>query len=206
MPNQQKPLLNKSKILSNLRKKRLEDCKIIERFENEEPLSITDCYVDVMIVKNWKPSQQNLTSHLDNNNYNSYQKRRHHNSHLSSDCISIKDIFKESRKVLVIGAAGTGKTTWCKMLSYMWANNNNNNNNNNHQNSEDGSGINNNPSQKYLQESFDYCFLFHLRDVSQSKWEREFCFHCSIPICDETTMVNFLVNNSERILFILGIM
>lgn len=197
-------------LLKKIRKFYLKECKIDGWFEDEQPLSIRDCYVDVIIVRDWEEKQRRkkISKNSNQNSLSVVDPKRNFNPHLSIGCLSIEEIFAESGKILVIGEAGTGKTTWCNMLCNLWASNLGNNNGGVFTGSVDENidecGYNK-KSQKYLHDNFDFCFLFHLRNIRESKWEREVCILCSIPFCDEITMSNFILEHSERILFILGI-
>ena len=159
--------------------------------------------MDVTIVRNWEESLSRTKQASDPNsnspkNIERFDGRKMQFKSSSSPCVSVTEMFQKSQKILVIGDAGTGKTTWCHMLCHFWANRDCIDDWNKLRNTRKIHMI-------FLQKNFDYCFIFHLREVEEDSVELKLCSLLEIPDCSEKTFTDFITANASRMLFILGL-
>ena len=98
----------------------------------DQPWSIAQSYIQLAIIEKEK-KQDKKDKEGDSNDKEGDKKNATRDQLIESyetiyaskkniDLKAIPDLFKKSRKVLLIGRAGIGKTTVCKKLAHMWAN------------------------------------------------------------------------------------
>ena len=123
-----------------------------------------------------------------------------YNDSHNKTCPSLEEIFQRNeKKVLIIGEAGVGKTTWCKRIAYLWSTNDikDENHRDNHQ-----QNIYSSRDRKFLCEKFKFCFVFRLRNITQSL-HFELMGMCDWPF-NEQTCNEFIVSHKNNLLFVLG--
>jgi predicted NACHT family NTPase len=101
---------------------------------NEESLSIEESYINLAIIetKEQQEKEKRLKQHDQQNKQDKHP--QHHNEKILSTFeeiygtktpIDVKDIFEKcedtTRKVLILGRAGIGKSTFCQYVTYRWA-------------------------------------------------------------------------------------
>lgn len=83
---------------------------------NSTPKPIEDIFINLAIIKDKEEKQKDEKipeKQIYDSNWETIHKPK--------DTIELKDLIKTSKKSLIYGKAGIGKTTLCKYISYMWA-------------------------------------------------------------------------------------
>ncbi|CAA6825024.1 MAG: Unknown protein [uncultured Sulfurovum sp.] len=83
---------------------------------NNHKKPIEDIYINLAIIQNEKDEQDNKKLISRESFLSSYEE-----IYKPKEPISIEELIKKSKKSLVYGKAGIGKTTLCKYIAYMWA-------------------------------------------------------------------------------------
>ena len=86
----------------------------------DKPWSIAQSYIQLAIIEKEKKKAEEKQDATRDQLIESYETI--YASKKNIELKAIPDLFKKSRKVLLIGRAGIGKTTVCKKLAHMWAN------------------------------------------------------------------------------------
>ncbi len=88
---------------------------------NSKPKAIEDIYINLAIIKEEKKKEKQEEKKEKKFKRDTYL-GSYEEIHKPNEPIEIRGLIKKSKKSLIFGKAGIGKTTLCKYISYMWAN------------------------------------------------------------------------------------
>ena len=184
---------------------------MLPSFFDELRLPINSCFVQVIMLRKSK-QQAILAMKLKSSNklMNDYAQLRSFEAEYFShddtyhESVNLRTMLTNHSKILIIGEAGMGKTTWCLRLAFMWSN---------VQYIEadsatEGRNINyklgneEKLDTKFLQDKFKFCFVFRLRNIEHNL-NFEMAKMCKHPFTEQSCE-KFIFSHSSEILFVLG--
>ena len=197
-------------------------------FSGEFPLPINSCYSNLTVLKESthrqlssdKLRQATAQTAFTNCRMNDYYPKRHfEDTYFLHDTQNINtrltDILTDYNKILIIGEAGIGKTTWCKRAAFLWSSSiivNIEDSNNAHQHNPrtfSSSSLSDQFScdvadQEFLQKGFKFCFALRLRDITDDL-NTEMSKMCNYRFSDSKySAIDFIIAHANEILFLLG--
>jgi len=136
---------------------------------NSTPKPIEDIFINLAIIKD-KEEKQKDEKIPEKQIYDSNWETRHK----PKGTIELKDLIKTSRKSLIYGKAGIGKTTLCKHIVYMWA-------------------------KGKLYEEFEYVIYLPLRQWSSIRLKEEIRNYYTSQTTEEIILD---IENNDKVLFL----
>lgn len=122
--SKEKPLTIKDKLLIRIKQKYLRDSQLTRTFNETEKLPIEESYINLSILttkeQERKEKRLNETQKDSSVIHGVYEE-----IYGTKSTIKVEELFKESnddiKKLLILGRAGIGKTTFCHYVTYRWA-------------------------------------------------------------------------------------